>query len=131
MKMFFSVLCAILVAAVIFYFIKDMHDTDVAVANVNKAVQHSDNYLAALRSLETPTPIPPEPGIEMNVTKAIRIKTPDGEVIIPKGARVRVLREKSEPGMTVINYQGYTTQVPSDAVSVFSNQDTTPAAAVP
>jgi hypothetical protein len=119
MKTFFSVLCAILVAAGIFYFIKDAYDTEVARVNLEKAIQKADAYLAVHNALNSPSAAPQPSGIEMSVVRDVRVTTPNGEVTIPRGARVRELREKSDPGMSVINYQGHELQVPSDALTAF------------
>lgn len=64
----------------------------------------------------TPTPAPRPKAPEMSLTQAVTIKTPDGELTIPKGARVRVI-EKSTPGTVAVNYQGYTAPVPADALA--------------
>ena len=52
----------------------------------------------------------------MSLAQAVTIKTPDGALTIPKGARVRVI-EKSTLGMVAVNYQGYTAPIPADALS--------------
>ena len=65
---------------------------------------------------ETPPQAQRPKAPEVSLARAVIIKTPDGELTIPKGSRVRVI-EKSTVGTVAVNYQGYTAPVPSDALA--------------
>jgi hypothetical protein len=120
MKMFAAMLSAILVATGIFVLIYQNHETEVARHALEKAVTKSDSmswiYGNTKGTRGTPTPATLSKAPEMNLAQAVTIRTPDGELTIPKGARVRVI-EKSKLGMVAVNYQGYTAPVPSDALA--------------
>lgn len=99
--MFAAMLSAILIAAGTF--------------SVVYQKQVRDRIRSTFESKMATSPTPRPRGPEMSLAQAIRIKTPDGELTIPKGARVRVI-EKTTLGTVAVNYQGYTAAVPSDAL---------------
>jgi hypothetical protein len=111
------IMLAILAIAVLYYY--KNRETDVASGNLEEAAHKADAYLrvshASHSSYASDTPMPaPQPELRgMSVMRLVRIKTPDGELIIPKGTPVRVINEESSPGTTLINYDGYTVPVPS------------------
>lgn len=119
MKMFVALLSAILVAAGIFVLMYHNHETEVARHALEKVMTKSDSMSWTYantkwtRGASTLATLHKAP--EMSLAKAVTIKTPDGELTIPTGARVRVI-EKSKLGMVAVNYQGYTAPIPADAL---------------
>jgi hypothetical protein len=110
------VLAILAIAAVRYY---ENRKTDVASSNLEEAADKADAYLrvshASHSSYASDSPMPtPQPELRgISVMRLVRINTPDGELIIPKGTPVRVINEESSPGTTLINYDGYTVPVPS------------------
>jgi hypothetical protein len=104
------IMLAILAIAVLRYY--KNRDTDVASSNLEEVADKAHAHHSSSAS-DTPTPTPQPELRGMSVMRLVRIKTPDGELIIPKGTPVRVINEESSPGTTLINYDGYTVPVPS------------------
>jgi hypothetical protein len=128
MKMFFAVLSAILVAAaIIFLSYKIPHDigeTRQAEKALNESIAHADAYLSAYKSVYT-TPTPPEiktlsGNSAVVVTTAVRINIPAGEVIVPRGTRLKLISEES--GHFVVDYDGYPVTIPASCASRYSSR---------
>jgi hypothetical protein len=121
------IMLAILAIAVLWYY--ENRKTDVVSNNLEEVVDKADASLrmshASHSSYASDTPMPtPQPELRgMSVMRLVRIKTPDGELIIPKGTPVRVINEESSPGpgTTLINYDGYTVPVPSAILGPIPN----------
>ncbi len=119
------IMLAILAIAVLRYY--ENRETDVASSTLKEAADKADAYLrvshASHSSYASDSPMPaPQPELRgMSVMRLVRIKTPDGELIIPKGTPVRVINEESTAGTTLINYDGYTVPVPSAILGPIPN----------
>lgn len=119
MKTFLAVLAAILVAAGIFYLINQDHETKAAHdALENEMRKHpiSAYGLGNSDSLPKPPPAPPDKSLAWMID-ALQIKTSDGPVTIPKGAVVRIVPDKSKPGIIKVNFNGYVASIRSDAIT--------------
>jgi hypothetical protein len=121
MKIFLPVLCAILVAAGIIYLAyevpHDIAETDRATRNLETEIRRSDSIVSAY-SKATPSSQLAKTlrgDAAVIVTKSVRVNIPRGEVIIPKGTRLRMLSETSK--QFVVDYDGYSIPIPADSAT--------------
>lgn len=123
MKTFSAVLCAILVVVGVFSTLYLQQRSQAIGAKSKNETEKSEKlswiFSSNKSKYETPTSALRPKAPEMSVTQAVTIKTPDGDLTIPKGAHVRVI-ETVKFGTVAVNYQGYTAPVPAETLVAIS-----------
>lgn len=112
MKLLALLLSAILAGAVLFVVTYRNNGGGISRDVIKNLLTKSDRSQS---THGTPAPVIPK-APEANLVEPVTIRTPEGELTIPKGSRVRVI-EKVKSGMVAINYQGYTAPIPESAVN--------------
>lgn len=125
MKIFVAVFFAILAAAGVIYFVyaipRDIGAANEATRKLHNSVARSD---ALLRAYSTPSSSPREQAKTLSgataviITTPVRVNIPRGEVIVPKGTRMKLVAEKGE--MLLVDYDGYSVPIPANCASRFA-----------